>query len=224
MSRERALERWIDDEFVVGHHLGTLMHAHLDLEEAIAMGSLSQDELSHCSLLCEMLGDADEAAKNRRLLLRDRTAFRCASLAVLEVETWPDAVAKHVLYETADAIRVTALAADTVIAREESLHRRHWWAWAGVLAAGEIGRLALQESVERLWPHTGDLLDLGVETDPDGWLDELGRGFGALGIRVPAPPAPRNRGEYEEPIRAALEQMLERAQSVYRTDPEAVWA
>ena len=69
-DREAALERWADDEFLIGHQLGLLMHAHLDLEEAVAMGSLSQDELSHASLILEMLGD-DEPEERCALELAD---------------------------------------------------------------------------------------------------------------------------------------------------------
>lgn len=225
MNRQEALRRWADDEFVVGHHLGRMMHAHLDLEEAIAMGSLSQDELSHCSLVCELLGDTDEAAKDRRLMLRDPLDFRCSSLAVLEVETWPDAVAKHVLYEVADAFRVAALAPETVIHREEELHRRHWWAWAEALAGRAAGRAALEASVERLWPATGDLLDMGIEIERTKWLDGLRSGFEPLGIRLPArPPERARRADYASAAERAIRETIDRAQSVYRTDPLAVWA
>lgn len=225
IGRQEALQRWADDEFVVGHHLGSLMHAHLDLEEAIAMGSLSQDELSHCSLVCELLGDADEAAKDRRLMLRDPLEFRCSSLAVMEVESWPDAVAKHLLYEVADAFRVAALAPGTVIRREEELHRHHWWAWAEVLAQRPVGRTALRESIERLWPATGDLLDMGIEAAPSLWLEALHRGFEPLGVSLPVQPAaPARRGQYAPDAEGAIRDTIVRAQSVYRMDPSAVWA
>jgi 1,2-phenylacetyl-CoA epoxidase catalytic subunit len=219
-----ALERWADDEFLIGHHLGLLMHAHLDLEEAVAMGSLSQDELSHASLVLDMLGD-DEAAKDRRLLLRDPECFACSSLAVMAGETWPDVVAKHLLYEEADALRVQALGEGTVIEREETLHRRHWWAWADALARRGAGAAALQASVDRLWPHCADLLDMAIPLDPARWAGALEEGLRGVGLRVPAAlPAPRSRRWPTPETALCLQEVLAVAQSVCRSDPAAVWA
>lgn len=223
-DREAALERWADDEFLIGHQLGLLMHAHLDLEEAVAMGSLSQDELSHASLILEMLGD-DEPEKDRRLLLRDPELFTCSSLAVVPVESWPDVVAKHLLYEEADALRVEVLGAGTVIAREETLHRRHWWAWADALARHTAGADALQASIERLWPHTGDLLDMGIPLECRRWPEALAEGLRRVGLRPPGRrPDPRSRRWRTPDIALLLQDVLEVAQSVYRTDPAAVWS
>lgn len=223
-DREAALERWADDEFIVGHHLGILMHAHLDLEEAVAMGSLSQDELSHASLVLGLLGE-DEAGKDRRLLLRDPEHFVCSSLAVLPVETWPDVVAKHLLYEEADALRVQALGGGTVIVREETLHRRHWWAWADALTRRAPGAAALQASIDRLWPHCGDLLDMSIPLDPSRWSDALADGLRRVGLRAPgSAPAPRSRRWRTPEIALRLQDVLAVAQSVYRTDPAAVWS
>ena len=221
---EAALERWADDEFIVGHHLGLLMHAHLDLEEAVAMGSLSQDELSHASLVLDMLGH-DEAAKDRRLLLRDPERFACSSLAVMPVETWPDVVAKHLLYEEADALRVQVLGEGTVIVREETLHRRHWWAWAAALARRDPGAAALQASLDRLWPLTADLLDMAIPVDPVRWADALERGLGEIGLRMPAPlPSPHSRRWPTPETALRLQEVLAVAQSVYRSDPATVWS
>ena len=222
MNRE-ALERWADDKFLLGNHLGQMMHAHLDLEESIAMGSLSQDELSHCSIVCEMLGDVSERDKDRRLLLRDPAQFKCSSLAAAAVETWPDAVAKHLLYETAEAQRVELLGAGTVIEREEALHRRHWLAWSAVLAAQPLTHAALEESIARLWPLTDDLFDMALDISPERWRADLEAYLAPLGIAPPHVVPSASRSHRPPGVQADLFDTLEKSQSVYRSSPSAVW-
>lgn len=225
MAADReALARWADDEFLIGHLLGVLLHEVLDLEEAVAMGSFSQDELSHAALLCDRLGDSARQ-KDERFFVREPRKFRCATLAATPIETWPAAVAKHLLYEEAEALRLEHLGEETVMAREEALHRRHWWAWAEALARGAAGREAVERALAQLWPLTADLFDMGLPVSSAVWRARLEAGCGRLGVRLPpANTSARTRGERTPEALATLERVLAPAQSVVRLDPTATWA
>lgn len=223
-SRE-ALERWADDEYLVGHLLGVMLHGHLDLEEAVAMGSFAQDELSHASLVCGLMGE-DERAKDRRFLLREPEDFLCSSLAAFPVRTWVEVIAKQVLYEEAERLRVTRLAGDTVIVREEEYHRQHWWAWATALCRSEVGRTGLSRSLAGLWPNCADLFDMGVEgLDARDWARTLEERLGAIGLQLPGElRSSRQRRQRSADAQARLEAIIAPSQAVFRQDPTAVWA
>lgn len=224
MIERDTLERWADDEFLVGHLMGVMTHSFLDLEEAIAMGSFSQDELSHCSLVCDMLDDS-ERQKDERFLLREPHDFRCSTLALHEPASWPESVIKHLLYEEAEKLRVEAHGGETVMVREEEMHRRHWWSWTEALSSSNRGWTALQEEIERLWPLTADLFDMGCAVDEGAWRSELERGLSGFGLKLPGSPFPfQGRSERDPSTLAELERVIRPAQSVFRQDPSATWA
>ena len=75
---------------------------------------------------------------------------------------WAATIARHVLYETADAIRIEALSAsdDPVVAgiaaridREEVYHRMHAEMWLERLLASDEGRARLDAALDELWPY-----------------------------------------------------------------------
>ncbi len=76
---------------------------------------------------------------------------------------WARTIARHVLYEAADAVRIEALVAgDDVelaglagkIDREEIYHRMHAQMWADRLR----DEPRFQEALEELWPYAAGLL------------------------------------------------------------------
>jgi ring-1,2-phenylacetyl-CoA epoxidase subunit PaaC len=105
-------------------------------------------------------GDADSVAFDRR-----SEEYLCAPLVQLQlVPDWARTIARHVLYETADAVRIQALKEhpDTELAgicakidREEVYHRLHAEMWHERLREEERYRAAIEE----LWPYALGVLD-----------------------------------------------------------------
>jgi 1,2-phenylacetyl-CoA epoxidase catalytic subunit len=221
---KHILERWADDEFLIGHHLGIMLHGYLDLEEAVAIGSFAQDELSHASLICDLMNE-DERTKDKRFLLREPSQFLCSSLALQPIERWVEVIAKHLLYEEAETLRIEKLDATTVMVREEEYHRKHWWEWASILCKTQPGRRELEATIEHYWPYTNDLFDTGVELDILLWRNNLEKRLTAFGVNLPdSMPEPTSRKERSPEILALMENVIKPAQSVFRLDPNTVWA
>ena len=105
----------------------------------------------------------DSLAFDRRL-----EEYRCAPLVELRRLEWARTIARHWLYETADAIRLDALKAsdDPEVAglaakmdREEVYHRMHADMWLERLLASDEGRERLEDGVLELWPYALGVLD-----------------------------------------------------------------
>jgi ring-1,2-phenylacetyl-CoA epoxidase subunit PaaC len=99
-----------DDEFVIGFSDSEWTGIAPMLEEDVAMSSLSQDELGHAAalygLLAEVTGrDADAIAYDR-----EPEEYRHARLLDHGRGDWAMTMARRYLYETADAVRLEALA------------------------------------------------------------------------------------------------------------------
>ncbi len=134
-----------DDEFVIGCSDSEWTGIAPILEEDVAMSSLAQDEIGHATafygLLATLTGtDADALAYDR-----PPEAYRHARLLDHGRGDWAMTIARRYLYETADAVRLEALAggswaplADLVgkVAREERYHRMHVEVWLDRLADG----------------------------------------------------------------------------------------
>ena len=102
------------------------------LEEDVAFSSIAQNEIGHARALYQLLADDADA-----LALRPRTRPSTAASPLVElrfVPDWARTIARHVLYEAADELRIERLkgSADTAVAglaakidREEVYHRLH---------------------------------------------------------------------------------------------------
>jgi ring-1,2-phenylacetyl-CoA epoxidase subunit PaaC len=157
-----------DDELVLGWRDSEWTGVAPFLEEDVAFSSIAQGEIGHARALYEVaaaeLGtDADALAFDR-----EPAEYRCAPLVELRlVHDWAKTVARHWLYETADAVRVAALkeAAWPELAglaakmdREEAYHRMHAQMWADRLrSSSEEHRF--EAAVEELWPAALGLLE-----------------------------------------------------------------
>ncbi len=145
-----------DDEFVIGFWDSEWTGIAPMLEEDVATSSIAQDEIGHARALYELLaevtgGDADAIAYGR-----DADAFRHAALLNHARGDWAFSVARRYLYETADAVRLAALAGSaheplahltTKMRREETYHLLHADAWVKRLA----GNARLAEAIRTLW-------------------------------------------------------------------------
>ncbi len=167
-ERARLLLELADDELILGWRDSEWTGIAPFLEEDVAFSSIAQNEIGHARALYELaardLGtDADALAFDRR-----PEEYRCAPLVQLRRLEWARTIARHWLYELADAIRIEALkdSEDPEVAglarkieREETYHRLHAEMWIERLLAVPEGRSRLEEAVLELWPYALGVLD-----------------------------------------------------------------
>ena len=154
-----------DDELVLGWRDSEWTGVAPFLEEDVAFSSIAQGEIGHARALYELVtgvqgGDADALAFDR-----PPEEYRCAPFVELQlVGDWAATIARHGLYETADAIRVTALMESdwpelaglaAKMDREEHYHRMHARMWMEKLGGNE----QFETAVAELWPYALGILE-----------------------------------------------------------------
>ena len=160
----QALLELADDELVLGWRDSEWTGIAPFLEEDVAFSSIAQTEIGHARAWYELA--ARELGTDPDALAFDREPFEylCAPFVELRlVHDWAQTIARHWLYESADAIRIDALKSsdDPDIAglaekvdREEAYHRMHAAMWEERLR----GEPAFQKAVDDLWPSAAALL------------------------------------------------------------------
>jgi ring-1,2-phenylacetyl-CoA epoxidase subunit PaaC len=138
-ERAQQLLQIADDELVLGWRNSEWTGIAPFLEEDVAFSSIAQNEIGHARALYELaardLGTtADELAFDRQ-----PGEYRHSRLVELRlVPDWARTIARHVLYEEADAKRLAELKASddpelaglaAKIDREEAYHRMHAEMW-----------------------------------------------------------------------------------------------
>jgi ring-1,2-phenylacetyl-CoA epoxidase subunit PaaC len=197
-----------DDELVLGWRDSEWTGIAPVLEEDVAFSSIAQNEIGHARAIYQLLADDADA------LAFDRAPdeYRTSQMVELRfVPDWARTIARRVLYEAADELRLESLKAssDAAVAglaakidREEAYHRMHAELWQERLREEPRFRDALAE----LWPYA-----LGV-VEP-----ELRP---ALTARFDLPEAePVERGRHAEGWAELWEEMTE----VRRSVPGATW-
>jgi ring-1,2-phenylacetyl-CoA epoxidase subunit PaaC len=174
-ARAELLLAIADDELILGWRDSEWTGIAPFLEEDVAFSSIAQNEIGHARALYELaardLGTtADELAFDRR-----PEEYRCARLVELRLPDWEHTIARHVLYEQADAERLERLKGsdDTEVAglaakidREEVYHRLHAEMWLERLKDEPRFRGAMDE----LRPLAEAVLDPSLR---DGHTPEL---------------------------------------------------
>ena len=150
-----------DDEFVIGFWDSEWTGIAPMLEEDVATSSIAQDELGHAKALYELLAELTDEDPDRIAFGREPDAFRHAALLNHARGDWAFSVARRYLYETADGVRLRALAGSAHEAlaalagkmrREETYHLLHAEAWLRRLADGAPdGRERLSTALGSLW-------------------------------------------------------------------------
>jgi ring-1,2-phenylacetyl-CoA epoxidase subunit PaaC len=161
-----------DDELVLGWRDSEWTGIAPFLEEDVAFSSIAQNEIGHARALYELaareLGTtADELAFDRK-----PEEYRCCELVDLRLPEWERTIARHVIYEEADAERLERLKSSddaelaglaAKIDREETYHRMHAQMWADRLRDETRFQEALEELrplVDRHEGHTRELSEL----------------------------------------------------------------
>ena len=208
-----------DDEFVIGFWDSEWTGIAPMLEEDVATSSIAQDEIGHAKALYELLASLTDADADRIAFGRAATDFRHAALMNHARGDWGFSVARRYLYETADAVRLAALARSgfeplaqlaAKMRREETYHLLHADAWLRRLADGPAdARDRLVGGLRQLWPDAQQvfaplpaeetLLRDGILSEPllglhEAWQHQV---RGALepitGALEPVAPAPDGR-------------------------------
>jgi ring-1,2-phenylacetyl-CoA epoxidase subunit PaaC len=175
-----------DDEFVIGFWDSEWTGIAPMLEEDVATSSIAQDEIGHARALFELLATLTDDDPDRIAYGRIAADFRHAALLNHARGDWAFSVARRYLYETADAIRLAALARSTheplallagKMRREETYHLLHADAWLRRLADGAPdGRERLATALRSLWADAqevfaplsgeGELVRHGLLSEP----------------------------------------------------------
>jgi ring-1,2-phenylacetyl-CoA epoxidase subunit PaaC len=196
-----------DDEFVIGFRDSEWTGIAPVLEEDVAFSSIAQDEIGHARLLYEMRGALTGEDPDRLAFHRQPDEYRHALLLDQPRQGWAFTIARRWLYDTADSVRLAALAgssfgplADVVakIRREERYHLMHLDAWLERLARHDgMPREDTEAALKKLAPAATTvfttlqaeelLVDAGVLAAPmsslaDRWRSEANARLGALGM------------------------------------------
>ena len=156
-----------DDEFVIGFWDSEWTGIAPMLEEDVATSSIAQDEIGHAKALYELLGGLIDEEPDHIAFGRDADGYRHASLLNHRRGDWAFSVARRYLYETADAVRLGALAHSAheplaqligKMRREETYHLLHAEAWLRRLAdaPGDVPE-RLADAIRLLWPDAQDV-------------------------------------------------------------------
>jgi ring-1,2-phenylacetyl-CoA epoxidase subunit PaaC len=167
-ERAQRLLELADDELVLGWRDSEWTGIAPFLEEDVAFSSIAQNEIGHARALYELAARELDTTADELAFDRAPDEYRCAPLVELRfVPDWARTIARHYLYESADAVRVAALkeSDDAEVAglmakidREEAYHRMHADMWIDRLGDDPKVRKALLE----LWPYALGLLDEGL--------------------------------------------------------------
>ena len=236
-----------DDEFVIGFSDSEWTGIAPLLEEDVAISSIAQDELGHAQALYRLLAELSEDGRDADGWAYDRPpeAYCHARLLDHPRGDWAATIARRYLYDTADAVRLDALAASSwqplrelvaKIRREERYHLMHVAAWLDRLAAAGEPRRRLIDALERLAPDAATVLaplpdePSLLEADVIGapaveldrrWRAQIGPTFDRLDLPMPPQAADpgRARANHSEAFRALHREFT----SVRALDPKATW-
>jgi ring-1,2-phenylacetyl-CoA epoxidase subunit PaaC len=137
-ERAQLLLGIADDELILGWRDSEWTGIAPFLEEDVAFSSIAQNEIGHARALYELAARDLDTTADELAFDRGADEYRCAQLVELRLPGWEHTIARHVLYEQADAARLERLKAseDAEVAglaakidREEVYHRLHAEMW-----------------------------------------------------------------------------------------------
>ena len=196
-----------DDELVLGHRHSEWTGFAPHLEEDVAFSSIAQDEIGHAAAYYSLVGQLTGNDPDALALGREVPDYRNAILCERPNDDWAYTLARHWLYDHADALRLEALegsadsnlaALATKIRREERYHLIHADSWMKRIARGPVeGRAKLADAVGKAFPEAFGLFEPFEQEDQmvkEGWLpvpsdesrtrflDEMRTALDALGL------------------------------------------
>jgi ring-1,2-phenylacetyl-CoA epoxidase subunit PaaC len=127
-----------DDELILGWRDSEWTGIAPLLEEDVAFSSIAQNEIGHARALYELVARERGITADELAFDRAPGEYRCAQLVELRLLDWEKTIARHYLYEEADARRLEQLKSSdnaeiaglaAKIDREEAYHRMHAQMW-----------------------------------------------------------------------------------------------
>jgi ring-1,2-phenylacetyl-CoA epoxidase subunit PaaC len=240
------LRSMADDEFVIGFSDSEWTGIAPLLEEDVAMSSLAQDELGHAAALYGLLGELTGSDPDALAYDREPDEYRHCRLLDHGRGDWAMTIARRYLYDSADGVRLDALAggswtplAELVakLIREERYHRMHAGVWLDRLARshGEprdrllAALAALAPDAATVFtplPDEPALLEARVLAAPMAdletrWRAAIAPTFATLDLPMPPPAADPTRGRRDHGD--AFRWLWGEFTSVRRADPGATW-
>ena len=175
-ERVRLLLEVADDELVLGWRNSEWTGIAPFLEEDVAFSSIAQNEIGHARALYEVAARELDADADGLAFDREPDEYRASPLVQLRLPDWGETIARHYLYEEADAERLERLkrSDDAEIAglaakidREEAYHRMHAQMWYDRLRDEPRFTAALEELRPLLEgdrrEHSPELMELWEE-------------------------------------------------------------
>jgi ring-1,2-phenylacetyl-CoA epoxidase subunit PaaC len=165
-ARAELLLAIADDELILGWRDSEWTGIAPFLEEDVAFSSIAQNEIGHARALYELAARDLGTSADQLAFDRQPAEYRCCELVELRLPEWERTIARHVLYEQADAQRLERLKASddaevvglaAKIDREEAYHRMHAEMWRERLDEAPQFRAAVDE----LWPYALGVLPAG---------------------------------------------------------------
>jgi ring-1,2-phenylacetyl-CoA epoxidase subunit PaaC len=135
---QKTLLEIADDELILGWRDSEWTGIAPLLEEDVAFSSIAQNEIGHARALYELVARERGTTADELAFDRSPDEYRCSALVERRFLEWEKTIARHYLYEEADAKRLEALkqSDDSEIAglaakidREETYHRMHAQMW-----------------------------------------------------------------------------------------------
>jgi ring-1,2-phenylacetyl-CoA epoxidase subunit PaaC len=128
-----------DDELILGWRNSEWTGIAPFLEEDVAFSSIAQNEIGHARALYQLVADDLGTTADELAFDRSPDEYRCSALVARRlVPDWAATIARHHLYEAADALRLQELKGHddqrvagltAKIDREELYHRLHAGMW-----------------------------------------------------------------------------------------------
>jgi ring-1,2-phenylacetyl-CoA epoxidase subunit PaaC len=171
----RSLLEIADDELILGWRDSEWTGIAPLLEEDVAFSSIAQNEIGHARAIYELVARDRGVTADELAFDRSPEEYQCAQLVELRLLDWEKTIARHVLYEEADAARLGRLkqSDDSEIAglaakidREEAYHRLHAQMWHDRLRDEPRYMEAVDELrplLDRRGEHTPELAELWEE-------------------------------------------------------------
>ncbi len=165
------VESWAEDLFLHGHDLARWITDYVDLEESLAVGSMSQEDLAHAAALWSGL-DHDPEWRDQKVYRSDPTTWCPSRLCASRLREWPDTVVRGLLVAEGALTLLEHLCEQTeplrhvaeVLAAEQRLHAHHWQRWVRLLSRDPATREEFTKVLADTCAVAGDLF--GAQPGP----------------------------------------------------------
>ena len=150
-----------DDKHFIGQQYAEWIGVAPFLEEDLAFCSIGQDELGHAAAIYEMLSADDDQAIDKLAFDRPVEEYRSSVFVEIVTKVWPEALVRHWMFDTADALRWRLLANSSIselaelavrVEAEESYHRLHANSLLELLLADDVARAHISAAVAVMAP------------------------------------------------------------------------